>query len=154
MLLPTHGSVAEYHTVSTANAPKTPHLPSFKRWLFKGSSALNDGRDIGVSVVNNPLTVLSVSDKAGFYRPSLTLSHHPFCSFFPLSLFVSLSFLFFSEMHLRHCLHSSLYRFENWFIGEALTACISQSVASVPCLPARTEKARLSSQQKKQGHFN
>lgn len=40
MLLPTHGSVAEYHSVSTANALKTPHLPSFKRCLFKGSSSV------------------------------------------------------------------------------------------------------------------
>lgn len=40
MLLATHASLAEYHIVSTANALETPHLPSFKRWLFKCSSSV------------------------------------------------------------------------------------------------------------------
>lgn len=115
----------------------------------------NDGRDIGVSEVDNPFTLLFVSDKEGFYRSSLTLSHHPyFCNFFPLILFFSPSFLFFSEMHLRHCLHSSVDRFKNWSTGEPLTACISQSGASVPCLPGRREETRLSSQQKKARSLN
>lgn len=117
----------------------------------------NGGSDRGVSLVDSIFILLFVSDKEGFYGWSLIPSHHLcfhnissplLCSGFQYFFFIP---QWNSSVAL--CALLSL-QVQKLFTGQALTAWISQSAASVPFPPGLRVEAWLSSPQEEQVHLN